>query len=195
MHHVIVGKSAQNDVNHLGNVADVDAAIAIHVTHLERIGVRNRRFWLLILGNAEGELRQVESERVVLSVARELVGMVIIALLGRIFTAQSHVLAAVARGAITVTGIEDVPIAVLAVGKDKPHRAVDVGGQRIDTTTLVHHLDTASRVPVTKGDVADNIDGGLCRQNRQHKRHDSQIIILLHLEFWLSFFIETIVFF
>ena len=172
MEHIIVGKAAQDDVNDLGEVTDVDAAVGIHISHTGLKKFRLRRF--LIFVDAEAELRQVERERVVLVLSRELVGVVIVVLAGAVSPANSDLLAAARRGAVAVIGIENVPVAVLAVGKDKPHRAVDVGGQRVGAVALVGHLDATSGIPIAEGGVTHHIDGCLCRQDRQHKRHDCQ---------------------
>ena len=176
---VIVGFTAQQDVNQGVDVGDVDFAVTIHVACADAERVWRER--LTIFFNLEFKSVEIKREGVLPVGVSEHVGVIVVGFLCGVGHRGGHRLTAVAVGTVAVVGVKVIPVAGKTVSKNEPHRFVDVGCQGVDAVPHVCHLDTMGWVPPSKGTTADYIDGCLCRHNRQHKRHSGPQKILLHL--------------
>ena len=98
----------------------------------------------------------VKGEYIVVTTASEEVGTVVTSLLGGNPVAGAD-FGVTIGGTIAVIGIENAPVAVQTIAKNEVHRAINCCGVRINAVTIVGHLNTGARIPVSEGDVTNNV--------------------------------------
>ena len=60
-------------------------------------------------------------------------------------------------GTIAVIAVENVPVVVQSIAKNKVHRPINRCGIGIGAVTIVGHLDTATGIPVAEDVGANNV--------------------------------------
>ena len=112
----------------------------------------------------------VKGKHIFFTTATEDVGTVVTCLLGGNPITCADVRVAIV-GAIAVVAVENAPLIVLPVAKNKVHRTVNRGGIGIGAVTIVGHLDTSTGIPVAEGVRTNNVHcciGMNANESNQH---------------------------